>query len=126
MKTKLPTLTAFASGLVFGIGLIFAGMTDPSKVIGFLDLAGNWDPSLALVMAGAILIGVFAFRAAKRRGISLLGHDLRLPINLSIDKPLLIGSLLFIGMVAGMAVFEFVMRMRAGSPDGSAVENLPE
>lgn len=155
MKTKLPTLTAFASGLVFGIGLIFAGMTDPSKVIGFLDLAGNWDPSLALVMAGAILIGVFAFRAAKRRGISLLGHDLRLPINLSIDKPLIIGSLLFgagwgmagfcpgpaltslgsgngkaaifvIGMVAGMAVFEFVMRMRAGSPDGSAVENLPE
>ena len=54
-------LTEFAVGLLFGLGLILAGMTDPGKVIGFLDLAGTWDPSLALVMGGAIMVGVFAF-----------------------------------------------------------------
>ena len=155
MKNSLNILTAFAAGLVFGIGLIFAGMTDPSKVIGFLDFAGNWDPSLAFVMGGAILVGVFAFRFAKRSTTSVLGEEMRLPTNHAIDKPLVIGSLLFgagwglvgfcpgpaltslgsgngkaaifvIAMVAGMAVFEFLQRLRAGSPDGSALQNATE
>jgi hypothetical protein len=64
MKKHIDTLSSFIVGLIFGIGLIFAGMTDPSKVIGFLDIAGNWDPSLAFVMGGAILVGFVAFRFA--------------------------------------------------------------
>ena len=64
MKKHIDTLSAFIVGLIFGIGLIFAGMTDPSKVIGFLDIAGTWDPSLAFVMGGAILVGFIAFRFA--------------------------------------------------------------
>jgi uncharacterized membrane protein YedE/YeeE len=58
----MKILMALLSGLVFGLGLVLSGMTDPSKVIGFLDVAGNWDPSLAFVMGGAIVVGVFAFR----------------------------------------------------------------
>ncbi|MDO8312389.1 MAG: YeeE/YedE family protein, partial [Sideroxyarcus sp.] len=71
-------LTEFAVGLIFGIGLILSGMTDPSKVIGFLDLAGSWDLSLACVMGGAILVGVFAFAFAKKRTTSFLGGALHL------------------------------------------------
>ena len=67
----MQALTAFAAGLVFGIGLILAGMTDPSKVQGFLDLFGAWDPSLALVMGGAILVGVCAFARGRRMKRSL-------------------------------------------------------
>ena len=63
----MQIITALATGLIFGLGLILSGMTDPSKVIGFLDLAGRWDPSSAFVMGGAILGGVVAFRFAKGR-----------------------------------------------------------
>ena len=91
----MQILAAFASGLVFGIGLILSGMTDPGKVIGFLDLAGSWDPSLAFVMGGAILVGVFAFRFAGGRTKTLLGAAMRLPTNRDIDKPLVLGSLAF-------------------------------
>ena len=63
----------FVIGLVFGWGLLISGMTDPAKVIGFLDLAGAWDPSLAFVMGGAILVGLFGFAAAKKRTRALLG-----------------------------------------------------
>ena len=155
MKTALPTITAFASGLIFGIGLIFAGMTDPSKVQGFLDIAGLWDPSLAFVMGGAIFVGLFAFRYAGRRASSVLGAPMRLPTKRTIDKRLVIGSVLFgagwglagfcpgpaltslgsgsgkamifvVAMVAGMALFEFAQRLRVGSPDGSAVEDFSE
>ncbi|MEH6435987.1 YeeE/YedE family protein [Massilia sp. DD77] len=88
-------LSAFIVGLAFGIGLIVSGMTDPSKVIGFLDLAGNWDPSLAFVMGGAILVGLFAFRIAGRRERSLLGEAMRLPTATRIDRRLVLGSLAF-------------------------------
>ena len=63
----MQVFMALLIGLLFGLGLIISGMTDPSKVIGFLDLAGSWDPSLAFVMGGAILVGVFAFRFAAVR-----------------------------------------------------------
>ncbi len=97
-------ISDFAVGLLFGIGLILSGMTDPGKVIGFLDLAGAWDPSLALVMGGAILVGVAAFSLAKKRTTTFLGGALQLPSSNDIDKRLLAGSLLF-GMGWGLAGF---------------------
>lgn len=97
-------ISEFAVGLLFGIGLILSGMTDPGKVIGFLDLAGAWDPSLALVMGGAILVGVFAFALAKKRTTTFLGGALHLPSSRDIDKRLLAGSLLF-GAGWGLAGF---------------------
>ena len=86
---------ALVAGLVFGIGLIISGMTDPSKVIGFLDLAGRWDPSLGVVMGGAILVGVVAFQFAKGREKSLLGDVMRLPTARQIDRRLVLGGLAF-------------------------------
>jgi len=86
---------ALISGLVFGFGLILSGMANPAKVIGFLDIAGSWDPSLAFVMGGAIAIGFFAFKYAETRDTTLLGEELNLPRNNTIDKRLIGGSLLF-------------------------------
>jgi uncharacterized membrane protein YedE/YeeE len=86
------------------MGLMFSGMTDPSKVIGFLDLFGSWDPSLALVMGGAIMVGFFAFTVAKKRTTTFLGGVLRFPTNMDIDKKLVIGSVLF-GTGWGLAGF---------------------
>jgi uncharacterized membrane protein YedE/YeeE len=83
---------------------MLSGMTDPSKVIGFLDLFGSWDPSLALVMGGAIMVGVFAFAVAKKRTTTFLGGVLRFPTNMDIDKKLVIGSLMF-GAGWGLAGF---------------------
>jgi len=97
-------LMALITGLVFGIGLIVAGMTNPAKVLGFLDLAGRWDPSLALVMAGAILVALPAFRVAARRRQSLLGEPMRLPTATRIDRQLVLGSLAF-GAGWGLAGF---------------------
>mgnify|MGYP003579694549 CR=1 FL=1 len=86
---------ALLVGLVFGIGLMVSGMTDPAKVTGFLDLAGNWDPSLAFVMGGAILVGLVAFRVAGKRERSVLGEARRLPTASRIDRRLVLGSLAF-------------------------------
>ncbi len=86
---------ALISGLVFGLGLIAGGMTDPSKVKGFLDLAGAWDPSLALVMGGAIAVGLFAFAAARRRRRSWSGDAIELPPAIAIDARLMGGGVLF-------------------------------
>jgi len=134
-------LMALITGLVFGIGLIVAGMTDPAKVLGFLDLAGRWDPSLALVMAGAILVALPAFRVAARRRQSLLGEPMHLPTAARIDRRLVLGSLAFgagwglagfcpgpalaslatgavqplifcAAMLAGMGIFELIERRR--------------
>ena len=91
----MPILMALFVGLVFGIGLIVSGMTDPAKVTGFLDLAGLWDPSLAFVMGGAILVGAIAFHVAARRERSLLGEPMRLPVATPIDRRLVLGSLAF-------------------------------
>ncbi len=88
-------IMALVVGLVFGLGLIVSGMTDPSKVIGFLDLAGSWDPSLGFVMGGAILVGLVAFRFAAGREKSLLGDAMRLPTSTHIDRRLVLGGLAF-------------------------------
>jgi uncharacterized membrane protein YedE/YeeE len=130
---------AFIVGLVFGIGLIVGGMTNPAKVQGFLDLAGRWDPSLAFVMGGAVLVGLAAFRFAGKREQSLLGAPMRLPAARHIDRRLVLGGLAFgvgwglggycpgpalasvalggkplvfsIAMVAGMGIFELLERL---------------
>ena len=131
------------AGLIFGIGLIISGMTDPAKVLGFLDLAGLWNPSLALVMLGAILVGSVAFAIAKRKSTSFLGLPMQLPQSRHIDARLIGGSLLFgIGwglagicpgpalvmlgagvyeawlivgaMIAGMLVFEVIEYLKRG------------
>lgn len=102
MNRLSSLLISLASGLVFGLGLILAGMANPDKVLGFLDLAGRWDPSLALVMGGAIAVGVVAFGIARRRAISLLGLPMQLPAPRRIDRRLLGGSLLF-GVGWGLA-----------------------
>ena len=98
----MNTVSAFIGGLVFGIGLIIAGMANPAKVLAFLDVAGNWDPSLALVMAGAIGVGVIAFTIAKKRKTSMLGLPMQLPNTTHIDARLVIGSTLF-GVGWGLA-----------------------
>lgn len=135
---------ALIAGLIFGLGLILSGMTNPAKVIGFLDLAGHWDPSLGFVMAGAIAVSFVPFRLAKNRSMALLGGPIRLPTATDIDRRLILGSLTFgagwglagycpgpaltsllsggtkplvfvLAMLAGMAVFEALQwRPRAG------------
>ena len=95
-------LFAALSGLVFGFGLIVSGMTNPEKVLDFLDLSGAWDPSLALVMGGAIAVGLAAFTLAKKRTQSLLGLPMQLPTVKQIDWRLVGGSLSF-GLGWGLA-----------------------
>lgn len=140
----MATLVAFIAGLTFGIGLIVAGMTNPAKILGFLDIAGQWDPSLALVMVGAIAVSLLAFALARRRTISALGLPMQLPAAGSIDVRLVGGSLLFgfgwglagfcpgpaivalgagydkaavfvVAMLLGMGAFEWVERWRSGA-----------
>lgn len=140
---------ALMVGLQFGIGLIVSGMTDPAKVIGFLDLAGSWDPSLGFVMGGAILVGIFAFGVARKRKRSLLGAPMRLPTATVIDRRLVLGSLAFgagwglagycpgpalaslatggakpllfaLAMLAGMGLFEVLDRVSASRAQGQA------
>jgi len=88
-------VSGFLSGLVFGLGLILAGMTDPRKVKAFLDLAGAWDPSLALVMGGAIAVGAVAFARAAGRQRSWTGDPMEIPTDNAIDRRLVVGGLLF-------------------------------
>jgi uncharacterized protein len=126
----MVNLIALLAGLIFGLGLIIGGMTNPAKVLAFLDITGDWDPSLAFVMVGAIAIGFFAFREAKQRTWSVLGLSIDLPENTHIDRPLVIGAVLFgIGwglagfcpgpavasvLTGGSAVWLFVASMLAG------------
>ena len=138
----MSAITALLAGLLFGIGLMVSGMANPAKVLGVLDLAGRWDPSLAFVMVGAIAIGSAAFLLAKRRQRSLLGLPMQLPTNTVITPRLVIGSALFgigwgtagfcpgpalvalgagypkaigfvLAMAAGMLVFEVLERSKA-------------
>jgi uncharacterized membrane protein YedE/YeeE len=117
-RTTASRLSEFIVGLLFGWGLLISGMTDPGKVIGFLDLAGSWDPSLALVMGGAIAVGFFAFGMAKKRTRNFFGGALHLPTSRDIDKRLLLGALLF-GAGWGLAGFcpgPGIVSMAAGQP----------
>ncbi|KAA1175167.1 YeeE/YedE family protein [Marinobacter salinexigens] len=139
MKYSIASLFA---GLIFGLGLIVSGMANPEKVLGFLDIAGLWDPSLAFVMGGAIVVGLGAFAVARRRTVSFLGFNMKIPPHTHIDKRLIFGGLAFgagwgiagfcpgpglvalgageakavvfvASMVAGMIIFEVIERARA-------------
>lgn len=96
------------AGLLFGAGLVLSGMANPAKVLGFLDLgaipSGGWDPSLAFVMAGALVVALPAFALARRRDKPLLAETFHLPEPSRIDRPLIFGSLLF-GIGWGLAGF---------------------
>jgi len=94
-RTTIAILASGLAGLMFGIGLIVSGMVNPAKVLAFLDLAGPWDPSLALVMAGAVAIAAIGFGLARRRGNSMLGSPLQLGSARRVDRRLILGSLLF-------------------------------
>jgi uncharacterized membrane protein YedE/YeeE len=98
----MVNIIALISGLIFGVGLILAGMANPDKVLSFLDITGAWDPSLALVMAGAIGVGSLAFTVARKLNRSYLGLPMNLPASRGIDKRLVLGSLAF-GIGWGMA-----------------------
>ena len=104
MTVFAPLFAALLAGLVFGLGLIVSGMADPAKVLGFLDLGGAWDPSLAFVMASAIGVGAFAFATARKRSVSFLGAAMKLPTSRDIDRRLVIGSAAF-GIGWGIAGF---------------------
>ena len=148
------TAASFLAGLVFGVGLIVAGMANPEKVLGFLDLAGAWDPSLALVMGGAIATGAGAFAFMRKKTRTLLGAPVRLPVERAIDRPLVLGSLVFgvgwglagicpgpalvlagygamkglvflAAMLAGSAVFEFLEEFVGGKTDKLLMQNRP-
>ncbi|HWK69521.1 MAG TPA: YeeE/YedE family protein [Burkholderiaceae bacterium] len=137
----MKIVMALVVGLLFGLGLILSGMSDPGKVLGFLDLAGNWDPSLAFVMGGAVVVGSLVFPFATKRPKSILGDAMRLPTATQIDRRLVLGGLTFgvgwglagycpgpalaslaqgdikpvlfvIAMLVGMAVFELLDRTK--------------
>ena len=146
------TAASFAAGFVFGLGLLVAGMANPAKVLGFLDLAGAWDPSLALVMAGAIAVGAGAFALMKKRTRTLLGAPVLLPAARRIDKRLILGSLVFgvgwglagicpgpalvlagtgsakglvvlVSMIAGNGIFEFFEKRKRVAPGPAQVRS---
>ncbi|MBK6006823.1 YeeE/YedE family protein [Ramlibacter ginsenosidimutans] len=111
-------MTVFFSllaGALFGVGLIVSGMADPAKVLGFLDLGGAWNPSLAFVMVGAIAVGTLAFAIARKRTLSFLGLPMRLPTERHIDRRLVTGSVLFgvgwgiVGLCPGPALVDLGM-----------------
>jgi uncharacterized membrane protein YedE/YeeE len=140
--------TALMAGLIFGIGLLASGMANPAKVLGFLDLAGAWDPSLALVMMGAIGVGLLGFHRTKGRQRSWLGLPMKLPTASQVDRRLVLGSLTFgagwglagycpgpaivslgagqfsalifvLAMVAGMLLFEALQALKVRKQTGS-------
>jgi uncharacterized protein len=104
------TLAALGCGLVFGLGLAVSGMMNPAKVIGFLDVAGDWDPTLVFVMGGALLVTVPGYRVILKRRRPVLAGGFSLPTKKSVDAPLILGSTLFgvgwglVGFCPGPAV----------------------
>ena len=96
------TASAFAVGLLFGLGLLVSGMADPAKVLAFLDVTGRWDPSLALVMAGAVAVSAAGYRLARRRGRPVLAPRLDVPARRDLDGRLIAGAAIF-GLGWGLA-----------------------
>lgn len=133
----MSRVSPFLAGLLFGLGLCLSGMTSPAKVLGFLDLAGQWDPSLAFVMVGAIAVALIAFRVGSRRAATFSGRPFQLPTSQAIDARLICGSLLFgagwglAGLCPGPAIVNlgylnsraalFVLAMAAGMALHAAV-----
>ena len=91
----MKNITSLISGLIFSFGLIISGMVNPDKVIGFLDLFGKWDYSLAFVMGGAVLFNLISFTRLKKKTKSKCGDDIHWPTRKDIDAKLIIGSIMF-------------------------------
>lgn len=104
MRKHIGLLSQFAIGVLFGWGLIISGMTNPQKILNFLDISGSWDPSLIFVMLGAVLVGLAGFYIASKRTESFFGGVLHIPSRRDITRPLIIGSLIF-GAGWGVAGF---------------------
>jgi uncharacterized protein len=104
MRKSIGLLSQYLIGVLFGLGLLVSGMSNPEKILAFLDLGGAWDPSLIFVMGGAVLVGLVAFYLAKKRTQSFFGDALQIPTRWDIDQRLVIGSLLF-GLGWGIAGF---------------------
>ena len=113
----MTSFFALLSGLVFGVGLIASGMTDPAKVKGFLDLFGAWNPSLAIVMAAAVAVAVVAFARARRRTASWTGAHMEIPTSTVVDRRLILGGVLFgVGWgVAGLCPGPALVAASSGS-----------
>lgn len=113
-------ITAGLAGLLLGLGLILSGMANPAKVIGFLDVAGPWDPSLGLVMGGGLVVGSIGFALLKKQPMTLLGEPLNLPTSRKIDIRLIMGSVLFgIGWgITGICPGPGLVLLGAGIPEG--------
>ena len=143
---------SFLSGLIFGTGLCLSGMIQQSKVLGFLDLAGQWDPSLAFVMAGAISVGLVVFSIAGKRAAAVPGNASNISLKRDIDRRLVTGSLIFgvgwglsgicpgpgiallafgssqaiafvVAMLAGMLIFELTGQFREATTQDKAIED---
>jgi uncharacterized membrane protein YedE/YeeE len=112
-------VSAFASGLLFGLGLIVSQMVNPGKVLGFLDIFGNWDPSLALVMGGAVVVSALGYWFAKRRGLPVLAPRLEIPTRRDLDPRLIGGAALFgIGWgLAGLCPGPALVALTFGPPE---------
>lgn len=106
-------LSALISGFVFGWGLLISGMVQPTKVLGFLDILGAWDPSLAIVMAAALAVSSAGFALAKRRATPIVATEAQWPTKTAVDRPLITGAALF-GLGWGLV----------GLCPGPALENL--
>ena len=104
MKKHFGLFSQYLIGVLFGLGLIISGMSNPQKILGFLDLAGLWDPSLIFVMLGAVLVGLGGFYVVRKRTEAFFGGAMYLPKRRDITKPLIIGSLIF-GAGWGIAGF---------------------
>ncbi len=137
----MNSVSPFLAGLLFGTGLIISGMTNPAKILALLDLAGAWDPSLAFVMGGALVVAFAGFLLAGRRRTSLSGKPFRVPSVSAIDAPLVLGSLIFgagwglVGLCPGPAIADlgfldgrvtmFVVAMIAGMALHRGLASLP-
>ncbi|MGD0847069.1 DUF6691 family protein [Bradyrhizobium sp.] len=133
-------IAALGSGLVFGLGLVISGMTQPSKVLGFFDVFGHWDPTLAIVMAGALVVVAPGFALLRGRDTSILGVTLDWPSRRTIDRSLIGGAVLFgigwglVGLCPGPAlanlaglspkVFGFVVAMAIGARAQDALRRI--
>ena len=91
----IAAVVSFLSGLLFGLGLAVSQMINPAKVLAFLDILGDWDPSLALVMAGAVGVAAIGFTQAKKRASPVLEIEFQIPENRELDMPLVLGAALF-------------------------------
>jgi uncharacterized protein len=114
----LPAISSFALGILFGLGLSVSEMTDPARVVGFLDIAGPWDPTLIYVMAGALAVTVPLFPWIQKRQKSLIGEAIQLPSQTRIDARLIIGAAIFgIGWgLAGLCPGPALANLASASP----------